>query len=316
MTAPPPTAISVRGLSKTYGRGKKRTEALCGIDLDVARGRIFGLLGPNGAGKTTLVKILLGLVLHTGGEADLLGRPAGTAEVRRRVGYLPEAHRLPGYLTGRQMLRLFGMQLGFERRWVDTTAGPWLERLAMSAAADRKIRDYSKGMTQRIGLIQALMYEPEVVFLDEPTDGVDPVGRKAIRTLVAEVAARGTTVFLNSHLLMEVEMICDEIVILKDGKILRQGTLDDLTPKTDGVELYLRADQKDVLELLAGLARNVIPALLPEPGVCRLHFTADDDELNAVIDRLRARAVPIIQVRRDRKTLEQVFIELVGEDKA
>ena len=111
-------------------------------------------------------------------------------------------------------------------------------------------------------------------------------------------------------------MICDEIVILKDGKILRQGTLDDLTPKTDGVELYLRADQKDVLELLAGLARNVIPALLPEPGVCRLHFTADDDELNAVIDRLRARAVPIIQVRRDRKTLEQVFIELVGEDKA
>ena len=214
------------------------------------------------------------------------------------------------------MLRLFGMQLGFERRWVDTTAGPWLERLAMSAAADRKIRDYSKGMTQRIGLIQALMYEPEVVFLDEPTDGVDPVGRKAIRTLVAEVAARGTTVFLNSHLLMEVEMICDEIVILKDGKILRQGTLDDLTPKTDGVELYLRADQKDVLELLAGLARNVIPALLPVPGVCRLHFTADDDELNAVIDRLRARAVPIIQVRRDRKTLEQVFIELVGEDKA
>ncbi|MBC8451429.1 MAG: ABC transporter ATP-binding protein, partial [Planctomycetes bacterium] len=216
----------------------------------------------------------------------------------------------------RQLLRLFGMQVGFDRRWVDQAAGPWLERLSMSAAADRKIRDYSKGMTQRIGLIQALMYEPEVVFLDEPTDGVDPVGRAAIRTLVSEVASNGTTVFINSHLLMEVEMICDDIVILKDGSILRQGTLADLTPSTDGVDLHVRADQPVVLELLEGLVRELIPTLLAEPGLTRLHLRADDDELNAVIDRLRDSQIPIVQARRDRKTLEQVFIELVGEDKA
>jgi len=316
MTAPPRAAIAVRGLAKTYGRGKKATTALAGIDLEVERGKIFGLLGPNGAGKTTLVKILLGLVHKTAGQAQLLGEPAGDADVRRRVGYLPEAHRLPGYLTGRQMLRLSGMQLGRPQAWIDKAAGPLLERLSMSAAADRKIREYSKGMMQRIGLVQALLYEPEVIFLDEPTDGVDPVGRKAIRTLVTEIAAKGTTVFINSHLLMEVEMICDDIVILKEGAILKQGTLDDLTPATDGVELVVRASAAEVQSALKGLVREIEIAPGHDPALLHARGRATDDELNAAIDSVRAQGMTIIEARRDKKTLEQVFIELVGEDQA
>ena len=316
MTAPPRPAIAVHGLAKTYGRGKKATHALRGIDLEVERGKIFGLLGPNGAGKTTLVKILLGLVHKSAGTAALLDEPAGTAHVRRRIGYLPEAHRLPGYLTGRQMLRLSGMQVGKSRSWVDRAAGPLLERLSMGAAADRKIRDYSKGMMQRIGLIQALLYEPEVVFLDEPTDGVDPVGRKAIRTLVSELAERGTTFFINSHLLMEVEMICHDIVILEGGAILREGTLAELTPATDAAELILRASETAVRELLEERARELEFPSLDSVDCIAVRLCADDTELNVLIDALRAASIPIIEIRRDKKSLETLFIELVGEGTA
>ena len=305
MTTP---AVSVMGLHKAYGRGSKRTEALHSLDLEVAPGTIFGLLGPNGAGKTTLVKILLGLVKKTRGEASLLGEPAGRASVRRRVGYLPEAHRLPYYLTGRQMLRLFGMQLGYDQAWVDQHADHMLDRLSMLDAADRKIREYSKGMNQRVGLVQALLFEPDIVFLDEPTDGVDPVGRSVIRTLVSEAAERGTTVFINSHLLMEVEMICDDIVILRDGEILRRGTLDELTPSSDQVTIQVRPDSD-----LTGFerhARNL--TTMPGAASTRLTFQADDDELNAAVDALRATGTTLIEVRRDRATLEEVFIQLMG----
>lgn len=305
-------AISVSDLSKVYGRRRSQTTALKSLSLSVERGSIFGLLGPNGAGKTTLIKILLGLVRKSSGDAQLLGEPAGRAEVRRRVGYLPEAHRLPHYLTGRQMLRLFGMQLGFDREWVDKHAESMLARLSMSEAADRKIREYSKGMNQRIGLIQALMFEPEIVFLDEPTDGVDPVGRATIRTLVTEAAEAGTTVFINSHLLMEVEMICDDIVILKDGEVLRRGTLEELTPSSDQVVIQMRGNE--VPMVLPSLVRDFKANLQGE--VMRLAMRADDQELNAALDCLRKDGQLIIEVRRNRRTLEDVFIELVGETRA
>jgi len=305
MTTP---AVSVMGLHKAYGRGSKRTEALHSLDLEVAPGTIFGLLGPNGAGKTTLVKILLGLVKKTRGEASLLGEPAGRASVRRRVGYLPEAHRLPYYLTGRQMLRLFGMQLGYDQAWVDQHADHMLDRLSMLDAADRKIREYSKGMNQRVGLVQALLFEPDIVFLDEPTDGVDPVGRSVIRTLVSEAAERGTTVFINSHLLMEVEMICDDIVILRDGQILRRGTLEELTPSSDDVTVQVRTG----IELSGFEAQFRNCSSVPGPDTTRLDFQADDDELNAAVDALRAAGATLVEVRRNRASLEDVFIQLMG----
>jgi len=304
----------VSELEKTYGGGtfRKGFRALDGVNLEVERGMVFGLLGPNGAGKTTLVKILLGLVSCSEGEAELLGEPAGRTAVRRRVGYLPEAHRLPGYLSGRDMLRLSGAMVGRDRRWCDEHMEPWLERLEMADSADRKIKEYSKGMMQRIGLVQALLHEPEVVFLDEPTDGVDPVGRKVIREVCAEVAKAGTTLFINSHLLQEVEMISDRIVILKEGEVLREGTLDDLTP--DQNEVAMRLDRLPDDELLAELGTSSVrdtPA-----GGCLLRVVADDVELNHLVDRLRASGCLIQGIHRDRKTLEESFIELVTEGAA
>ena len=307
-------AVRVQGLGKIYGGGlrKRGHRALEGVDLAVERGTVFGLLGPNGAGKTTMVKILLGLVAPSEGEAELLGRPAGAVDVRKRVGYLPEAHRLPGYLSGREMLRLSGAMVGRDRAWVDERMEPWLERLKMTDDADRKIREYSKGMMQRIGLVQALLHEPEVVFLDEPTDGVDPVGRRAIREVCTEAAARGTTLFINSHLLMEVEMICDRIVILKDGAVLREGTLDDLTP--DEHEVALRVDRRPPAGLVD--AGAVTSERETPDGGCLLRLVADDDQLNAAIDALRGAGVRIQGVHRDRKTLEEAFIEMVTEGEA
>ena len=304
-------AVRVSGLEKVYGGGllKKGFRALEGVDLEVERGMVFGLLGPNGAGKTTLVKILLGLVRATEGVAELLGEPAGRTAVRQRVGYLPEAHRLPGYLTGRDMLRLSGAMVGRDRRWCDERMEPWLDRLEMSESGDRKIKEYSKGMMQRIGLVQALLHEPEVVFLDEPTDGVDPVGRKVIREVCTEVAKAGTTLFINSHLLQEVEMISDRIVILKEGNVLSEGTLEDLTP--DQNEVALRLDRMPDDALLAELGTASVRDT--PMGGCLLRVVADDEELNRLIDRMRSSGCLIQGIHRDRKTLEEAFIELVTE---
>ncbi|MFT5287512.1 MAG: ABC-2 type transport system ATP-binding protein, partial [Planctomycetota bacterium] len=208
----PESILSVSNLEKTYGKRlfKKGHKALHGVSLEVGRGSVFGLLGPNGAGKTTLIKILLGLVRSSAGEAELFGQPVGQPAPRKRVGYLPEAHRLPPYLTGHQVLRLFGQLCGRDAAWLDKRIPGWLERVDMTGDAHRKIKEYSKGMCQRIGIAQALIHDPELVFLDEPTDGVDPIGREAIRGIVEELSNTGTTIFINSHLLMEVEMICDQ----------------------------------------------------------------------------------------------------------
>jgi ABC-2 type transport system ATP-binding protein len=318
MTPSSSPAVRVAGLRKTYGgslfsKGFQALGGESGIDLQVERGTVFGLLGPNGAGKTTLVKILLGLVRKSAGTAELLGEPTGRAGPRARVGYLPEAHRLPLYLTGREMLRISGMMVGCSKSWIDERSGPWLERLAMADSVDRKIKEYSKGMMQRIGLVQALIHDPEVVFLDEPTDGVDPVGRAAIRETVTDLAKGGTTVFLNSHLLVEVEMICDRIVILKDGLILREGTLAELTPSSNAVLLRLDASTASCESLRVLLSEhhgiNFPPSL--NPAELLLGLDTDDASLNLVIDKLRGAGIAIHQVHRERKGLEDVFIELV-----
>ena len=313
-----PLVVRVSDLQKTYkgslfGSSFQALGGDSGVDLEVERGSVFGLLGPNGAGKTTLIKILLGLVRKTGGEAELLGEPVGRPGPRSRVGYLPEAHRLPLYLTGREMLRISGMMVGCSKQWIDERSGPWLERLAMDGDADRKIKEYSKGMMQRIGLVQALIHEPEVVFLDEPTDGVDPVGRAVIRETVTDLAKGGTTVFINSHLLMEVEMICDRIVILKGGEILREGTLADLTPSSNEVQLRLGTagtNQEVVANLLKdSMGVHFLESL--DPTEVMLAVQADDKQLNHAIDTLRAADIPILQIARERKGLESVFIDLV-----
>jgi ABC-2 type transport system ATP-binding protein len=219
------SVIETRELRKSYSR----TEALKGVSVRVEKGQIYGLLGQNGAGKTTLVKILLGIVRKTAGGATLLGEPAGTTDVRRRVGYLPEDHLFPPYHTGYSLLDFSGAMYGMSRDERRRAIPAILELVKIADAARDKLKTYSKGMKQRLGVAQALLHKPDVIFLDEPTDGVDPVGRREIREMMARLKAEGHTIFLNSHLLGEVEQICDRVAILKKGELVREGTVADLT---------------------------------------------------------------------------------------
>src|SRR5437867_12371271 len=233
------TVISTHGLTKHYGR----IEALKDVTLEVQRGEIFGLLGQNGAGKTTLVKILLGIIQSTSGEALLLDESAGTAGVRQRVGYLPEDHRFPDYRTGHSLLDFYGMLLGMPRRERVRRIPALLELVAIKGRMHSKVRTYSKGMKQRLGVAQAILHDPEVIFLDEPTDGVDPVGRREIRRILQELKAGGKTIFLNSHLLGEVELVCDRVGILQAGDMIREGTIASLTQQHGLVVIGLAPEQ-------------------------------------------------------------------------
>ncbi len=304
------TSIQVEGLSKTYSKRlfKKGFRALDNVSIEVGRGSVFGLLGPNGAGKTTLIKILLGLVRGFEGKASLFGEPAGSVASRRRVGYLPEAHRLPTYLTGRQVMELFGQMCGRDVHFLRERIPTLLEKVGMSKDADRKMREYSKGMMQRIGLAQALIHEPELIFLDEPTDGVDPIGRAAIREVVMDLKSRGVTIFINSHLLMEVELMCDRVVIMDHGKILRAGSIEELTPRTGVAEFTIPMPNPSVEALLAGLGRDFA---FTERG---FDIAVTEIELDQCVDRLRGAGISIRGILSRRLNLEQAFIGLVKRE--
>jgi ABC-2 type transport system ATP-binding protein len=234
------SVIETRELRKHYGR----IQALKGVSLAVEKGQIYGLLGQNGAGKTTLIKILLGIAKKTDGDAELLGAPAGSTDVRRRVGYLPEDHQFPGYHSGFSLMDFYGQLYGVpkddRRRKIPET----LELVGIAGRMNSKIKTYSKGMKQRLGIAQALLHDPEVIFLDEPTDGVDPLGRREIRELMGRLKEKGHTIFLNSHLLGEVELICDRVAILQRGELVREGTIAELTEQKGRFEVGLAVGQR------------------------------------------------------------------------
>ena len=226
MTTPGDLAINLNHVTKVYGRN---VHALQGVSLAVNRGEVFGLLGPNGAGKSTLIKIMMTVVRATTAEGTLLGQRVGHKPTLAKVGYLPEHHRFPKYLTGRQTLEFFAALSGVGREARRRRSAELVDTVGMTAWADAKVGSYSKGMMQRIGLAQALVNDPDLVLLDEPTDGVDPMGRKDIREVLQQLGKQGKTVFINSHLLSELEMVCDRVAILVGGKVAKQGTVADLT---------------------------------------------------------------------------------------
>jgi ABC-2 type transport system ATP-binding protein len=298
-----PPAIEVHGLRKQY-RG--RITALDGIDLNVASGELFGLLGPNGAGKTTTVKILLGLTRPTEGTASISGLPVSDPESRRRVGYLPEGHKIPGYLTARQTLAIFGRMSGIDSATINRKGGELLEKLRISQWIDVRVKKFSKGMTQRLGLAVALIHSPNVLLLDEPTDGVDPVGRREIRDLLRDEAKNGTAVLLNSHLLSEIEMTCDRVAVLRSGKVAAQGTVEQLTRRETKYKLVAAPIDDALLahfrEAGAGAERV--------NGHIELSV-ADVQQLNTLLDQVRARGSMITELSPLRSTLEDVFVDLV-----
>ncbi|MBV8750312.1 MAG: ABC transporter ATP-binding protein, partial [Candidatus Eremiobacteraeota bacterium] len=235
----PDDAIVAHALAKRYGR----VVALQDLTLRVAPGECLGFLGPNGAGKSTAVKMLLGLVRPTGGSGELLGSPIGDRRTRARIGYLPELFRYPDWLAAREVLAFHArlLRLADAPRAIDAV----LDEVGLRARARDRVGTYSKGMQQRLGLAVALLGDPEIVFLDEPTSALDPVGRSDVRALIERLRARGRTVFLNSHLLGEVERVCDRVCIVDRGSVVAEGTIDALTGEARGVRVRLDDGWRD-----------------------------------------------------------------------
>lgn len=306
-----PTVISIRGLGKEFRHWGRRLRALDGVDLEVRRGEVFGLLGANGAGKTTLIKVLLGLTRPSQGEARVRGRDPRTASARTRIGYLPEGHRFPGYLTGEGTLRLFGRLAGLPEGTLIRRIPELLELVGLADRGRDRVGRYSKGMTQRLGLAGALLDAPEVLFLDEPTDGVDPVGRRQIRDILLATRAAGTTIFINSHLLSEVERTCDRVAILHRGRVIREGTVESLTRPTQRFRVRLAAGEPPPAERLAAAGAAVVT----NDGALEVEVP-DLETLNRLVDTLRAERLLIAEISPLRAALEDVFVEVVGEEDA
>ena len=312
------SVVHVQNLTKTfYSRfPQSAIPALCDVNLDVQRAEVFGLLGPNGAGKTTLVKILLSIVKPTMGSAELFGIPVQMSEARRRIGYLPEDHRFPGFLTAEQILHQYGRLSGVSEQERKVSIPALLERVNMSHWRETKIRKFSKGMMQRLGLAQALLNDPDIVFLDEPTDGVDPIGRREIRDLLLWLRERGKTVFLNSHLLSEVEQVCTRIAILHNGRLVRNGTIAEITATDQLYEIHSTAVPATLLRSMEGILSQVSDdSPTADDALIRYQVSVNDrSELNAILDRLRNENVLLEAVRPRRRTLEDYFIEVVQND--
>ncbi|HVP40262.1 MAG TPA: ABC transporter ATP-binding protein [Candidatus Saccharimonadales bacterium] len=299
-----PPVVEARGLRKQFGDKL----AVADLSLSVGSGEVFGFLGPNGAGKTTSLKMLLGLLRPTAGSAVVLGAPLGDLRARAGIGFLPEHFRFHDWLTGRELLRYHARLYGVPRARREDRIEALLARVDLLDAAGRRLRDYSKGMLQRIGLAQALLNEPRLVFLDEPTSGLDPLGRLLVRDIIRELKAAGTAVFLNSHLLGEVEATCDRVVFVKDGRAVHELVLG--SAERD-LELELRVGPIPP-ETLAGLGRFG-SGVRAGDGVVRLVVRAEE-ELPRLARWLVEQEVDLYRMQAHRKSLETLFLEVMGED--
>jgi ABC-2 type transport system ATP-binding protein len=302
--------IDVIEVTKVYNPRMKKggIVALNDVSLSVQRGEIFGLLGPNGAGKTTLFKILLGIVGATAGTALLDGMKSSDSHSREKVGYLPENHRFPPHLTGYGLLRFTGRLYGMAESEIDSRLDTLLTMVGMERWGDTHIKKYSKGMSQRIGLAQALICDPEILFLDEPTDGIDPVGKIEIRNIMADLRNKGKTIIVNSHLLAEVESIADRVAILHHGRLIKMGTVADLT--TREMQYQVDADFGNLLiDVPADIGKRI--SLTTSSMLIEM---SDPQKINDLIDLLRIKKVSIRAIQPLKVSLEQSFIETVAAE--
>jgi ABC-2 type transport system ATP-binding protein len=323
--------ISLECVSKVYGGN---THALRDVSLNVGAGEIFGLLGPNGAGKSTLVKVLLTVVKPTLARGQMLGKPIGDKKTLARVGYLPEQHRLAPYLTARQAVEFVAALSGVDRATRKKRAAELLDRVGLSKWIDRRVNVFSKGMRQRAGLAAALVNDPQIVFLDEPTDGVDPVGRVEIRDLLIQMRREGRTVFLNSHLLGEAEQVCDRVAILVQGRVVKQGRMDDLQREGSRQELIVRWSGSGVSagsnsQMGVGLGAegtlnsaasakslpfrgmNISPTITADGNHQYVFGDVDASAAQPALDAVRAAGGEIISLIPMHQRLEELFMKIV-----
>jgi ABC-2 type transport system ATP-binding protein len=310
---PTELAIEASGLTKVFRTRWKRREvrAVNGISLNVTKGSTFGLLGPNGAGKTTFVKMLLSAVHPTSGSAKIFGLDVANPAARQPIGYLPENHRFPTYLTGAGMLDLYAGLSGVASSQRKKLIPELLERVGLADWGAVRLGKYSKGMLQRVGLAQALIHSPSLLILDEPSDGVDPVGRRHIRDILTALEEKGVTIFINSHLLVEVEMFCRDVAILHKGRVALAGTVKDLT----GGKGY-KLTAAHVPEALHDDLKKRAAGATARDGFVDFQFLTREDA-NAALDLLRAQHCDIEALIPTTSTLEEVFVKTVeGEPTA
>jgi ABC-2 type transport system ATP-binding protein len=304
---PADLAIETEGLSKTFRRrwSKQEFRAVDKLSLKVERGTTYGLLGPNGAGKTTFVKMLLSCANPTSGRAKVFGIDSRIAAARRPIGYLPENHRFPTYMTGRGMLDFYGALSGMDGASRKKRTVELLGVVGLEQWGDVRLGKYSKGMLQRVGLAQALMHSPTLLILDEPSDGVDPVGRRQIREILHGLEEKGVTIFLNSHLLAEVELFCRDVAIIHKGKLALEGKIKDLTAGSG-----YRVEAEKAPDRLVDELRAQASGMSSQNGTVEFLF-ANREVANHAVDLLRAEKCEIEAVARTKNTLEEVFMRTV-----
>lgn len=307
-------AIEVKGLSKEFGSlfGSKRVIAVDHLDLQVEEGKVFGFLGPNGAGKTTTIQMLLGNIYPTDGAAFVLNHPAGDLRAKRHIGFLPEKFQFHDFLTAEEFLIMHGRLAKMDTKWIRKRVPEVLELVGLAERSKSKIREFSKGMQQRVGLAQAILHEPDLIILDEPTSALDPLGRRTVREVIQQLKAQGKTVFLNSHLLSEVEMSCDEVAIINKGRVVRQGALEELLVDRSVVVLEIRNLNGNMLELLSRAAIS-----LDRVGEDRVVVeVAGEDQVPELVRTIVNAGGELMGLQAKRETLEDLFIRTVEGEKA
>ena len=315
MTPSSDLVVQTEQLSKIFRVGfwGKRVTAVDRLSLEVRRGEVFGFLGPNGAGKTTTLKILMGLIYPTSGAAWIFGRPVGDALAKAKVGFLPESPYFYDYLTGREFLKFYGHLFGLWGKILDTRIDELLELVGMAHARDLQLRKFSKGMLQRVGIAQALINDPELVVLDEPMSGLDPVGRKEVRDLILRLKESGKTIVFSSHILHDAEVLCDRVAMILKGRLVASGHVSELIDQgtTHSVELVIDHLSPDGLEHLRPLIEKVVVqgdrllAVLRHPG-----------DVDAALDIVRAAKASLISLTPHKSSLEDLFIRMVKGQQA
>ena len=314
-SAPGSTLVEVRDLVKTYtvGLRRRKVHAVRGLSFSVQRGEVFGIVGPNGAGKTSTIKILTGLMRQSAGSAELFGLPSIEVASRRRLGYLPEGPYFYEHLKPAELLSYYGRLHGMDAATLKRRIPALIERVGLSHAADRPLKKFSKGMRQRAGLAQALINDPELVILDEPQSGLDPLGRREVRDLIFELKGQGKTVVFSSHILPDVEAVCDRVALFHQGRIIEQGRLDDLlTERTYGYEVTLSGLSAEREEHVA----RRIPGYIESErrgALLEVHVALEGYDLVATAEAARALGARVEMVRPLREDLEQIFIRDTGE---
>ena len=301
--------VEIDNLTKDYEVGfwrKRRVRALDGLSLAVEQGQIFGFLGANGAGKTTTLKLLMRLIYPTSGAARILGRDIADVRMHARIGYLPENPYFYDYLTAREFLNYCGELFGLNRNTRKRQTEDLLSQVNLESKSwDRQLRKFSKGMLQRVGLAQALVNDPEIVFLDEPMSGLDPVGRREVRDLIASLRTQGKTVFMCSHILSDIEVLCDSVAILKQGRLAHAGSLEELRARASN-QIEIIASGADEAKLKQHLGGNA--AVTTTAGGLRIEVS-DEQEVDAVLAALRQANGKLVSVQPVRQSLEELFLE-------